>query len=533
MLDTFYYMKEVLTVFRTDRERIDREDSMGYWKAATKLFPALCDGGTNSLFSPACLVEALRIVQIGSEGKTRDDLDELLGSPDVAEGKEMAERLGLPTSPLLDERDYIAHAALALWLDKHAESTVEFLNQCESLLASPKYENLVSPTVSAKVSNWIEHETEGLLKPGIEIDPLARACVASALYFKDSWKKQFDRSNTETRFFHAPDGDTKTKFMKGKRWACLWELDNFLVFELRFSAGAGIIFVLPADGVPLKDLMKDGTIVKVFKGFHEHDQIDQCEIELRLPKFSCETESKSVCSVLRQLGYEGLETPNLFPAIGNPEGDLAILHGAKIALDEDGIEAAAYTAAMMRLGCAPAKRPEPRKVTLDRPFAYAVLSPGGQPLFMGTVADPSNYDGRNERTLSHVGHVKFTIGGFFEGYPSATVRLGGAPCVHVQKAFEPDDEGGLQTARGLEWDEVDALHTAMESANVLEWEEHYSNPGVLDGVQWELKVWFLDGSKFESSGSNAFPQGFNELFSAFVDLGLPAKFFDCESMFEG
>ncbi|MBQ7626827.1 MAG: hypothetical protein IJS87_07230 [Rhodocyclaceae bacterium] len=63
------------------------------------------------------------------------------------------------------------------------------------------------------------------------------------------------------------------------------------------------------------------------------------------------------------------------------------IHGAKIAIDEDGLEAGAYFVMECFDGCAfeEMEPPKPRIIVLDRPFLYAVLSRTGQPLFVGTV----------------------------------------------------------------------------------------------------------------------------------------------------
>lgn len=66
-----------------------------------------------------------------------------------------------------------------------------------------------------------------------------------------------------------------------------------------------------------------------------------------------------------------------------------IVHGAKFAVDENGVEAGAYTAMVAAAGLPPEKPPEPRKITLDRPFYAALVSRTGVPLFVASVALPS------------------------------------------------------------------------------------------------------------------------------------------------
>ena len=52
-------------------------------------------------------------------------------------------------------------------------------------------------------------------------------------------------------------------------------------------------------------------------------------------------------------------------------------------LDPNGAEGAAYTIFAVAAGCAPEPMPEPVRVVFDRPFAFAIFSHSGAPLFVG------------------------------------------------------------------------------------------------------------------------------------------------------
>jgi serpin B len=60
-----------------------------------------------------------------------------------------------------------------------------------------------------------------------------------------------------------------------------------------------------------------------------------------------------------------------------------VIHKTHIEVDESGTRAAAVTAIIMETTSAPMN---PRTVTLDRPFVYAIIDNAtGLPLFIGTV----------------------------------------------------------------------------------------------------------------------------------------------------
>ena len=62
-----------------------------------------------------------------------------------------------------------------------------------------------------------------------------------------------------------------------------------------------------------------------------------------------------------------------------------IRHGARVAIDEEGVTAAAFTAI---IGVGEAMPPEEEiDFVLDRPFAFIITGLDGLPLFAGTVWD--------------------------------------------------------------------------------------------------------------------------------------------------
>ena len=61
------------------------------------------------------------------------------------------------------------------------------------------------------------------------------------------------------------------------------------------------------------------------------------------------------------------------------------MQAARVKVDEDGVEGAAYTEAIVDLKCAAAPGAKPVEMCLDRPFVFVVATSDGIPLFVGTV----------------------------------------------------------------------------------------------------------------------------------------------------
>jgi len=83
---------------------------------------------------------------------------------------------------------------------------------------------------------------------------------------------------------------------------------------------------------------------------------------------------------------------------------------------------------------------------------------------------------------------------------------------------ETDENEGFSFVRNL--DDEDIAVFARESARfgLTKWEESYVDPGICDGHQWGMIIYFADGEKMESHGSNAYPETWDDMNAAFSEL---------------
>jgi serpin B len=170
-----------------------------------------------------------------------------------------------------------------------------------------------------------------------------------------------------------------------------------LVHELGYAKGAGwqavelpyigeelsMLIVLPDDGT---DLSIGADAVTNVGGTSALRQVT-----LSLPKFDIGT-SADLSVVLADMGM-----PTAFSDAADFSGMTtaekltisAVIHQANITVDEEGTEAAAATAVVMRTTSAPEPL-EPVELIVDRPFVFAIRdNPTGALLFMGHIGDPT------------------------------------------------------------------------------------------------------------------------------------------------
>lgn len=113
-------------------------------------------------------------------------------------------------------------------------------------------------------------------------------------------------------------------------------------------------------------------------------------------------------------------------------------------------------------------------------------------------------------------YIKFTIGGFFDGYKTVEISIkGGAVSYKILRNGLLNVDKKTSTAAQVpeNWiGELDAL-------NIFDWDKDYLDVDILDGTQWELI--FKDGRKiYRGHGSNAYPENFMQ-FLDWLDVLIP------------
>jgi len=234
------------------------------------------------------------------------------------------------------------------------------------------------------INEWISDETEELipeLLPQDFVTPATVLVLTDAVYFKAQWQTEFGKYQPTAGAFTRLDGTTvDVEFMRelelgGPRGAG----DGFVAAEIPYIGGDfSMLLIVPEFGrfEDIRSRLDQATL----------DDIDGTLVtgpyELLMPKWTTTT----ALDLLPWLSNIGAE-PGAYPGIA-PEAFLgAAVHGADIAVDEQGTVAAAATAfAFLESG-----PPEPElTVAADRPFLYLIRhSETGLVLFVGQVTDPT------------------------------------------------------------------------------------------------------------------------------------------------
>ena len=224
--------------------------------------------------------------------------------------------------------------------------------------------------------------------PGGAIDSDTRLVLSNAIYFKATWMEPFEESLTENGVFHGLNGeelDVPMMSLGPDASIPHYKGDGFQAVALPYLGGQVSMLVLIPDEGSFKEFegaLSSAVLEQVVS------EMVYTPVQLLFPKFEFETEI-SLADTLAAMGM-----PQAFSGAADFSGmtgdeDLFIsdvFHKAYIGVDEEGTEAAAATAVVMKLTAAPMN---PLQLTVDRPFLFAIRDhQTNSILFMGRVVSP-------------------------------------------------------------------------------------------------------------------------------------------------
>ena len=160
--------------------------------------------------------------------------------------------------------------------------------------------------------------------------------------------------------------------------------DGWKAVELPYVGGKLAMLVIVPDNLAAFEAALDQPALAAITGALEARTVD-----LRLPRFSTRSQL-GLGDLLAALGMPTAFTDRAdFSGITTKEPLLidAVVHQADIDVDEEGTEASAATAVMMRAASLPIDIVE---LTVDRPFLFALRDlETGAVVFLGRITDPS------------------------------------------------------------------------------------------------------------------------------------------------
>ena len=238
------------------------------------------------------------------------------------------------------------------------------------------------------VNGWVADQTEQripeLLQPGT-VDDRTRLALVNAVYLKAAWQFPFEEGGTSPGPFTTLTGTTvnvplmrdmdEFGYASGTGWKAV---------QLPYVGGKLAMLVIVPDDLAAFEATLDQPALAQITG-----ALETRAVNLALPRFATRSQL-SLGDLLSALGMPTAFTDHAdFSGITTEEPLLisAVVHQADIDVDEQGTEASAATAVLMR----PASLPlDVVDLTVDRPFVFALRDlETGAVVFLGRIADPT------------------------------------------------------------------------------------------------------------------------------------------------
>ena len=348
--------------------------------------------GENLVYSPVNVYMALAMLAETCAGESRGQILDLLGHESIESLREQAGYLW--NANYRDDGATTSILASSLWLDSGVEyvpSTIKRL--AKNYYASVFQGDLGSEGCVAALKDWINEQTGGLLKEqveSLELDPEAVLALASTVYFKAKWNNRFNADRNTVETFHSPDGDIECEFMNSSNSQYYFWGDIFSAVSVPMENAGSMYLILPDEGYTVKDLLKNEQAMGFVSSNKNWENKKHLTVNLSLPKFDISSnfdlkqglKKLGVTDVFNRLSADFSQTV----VTDQPVWVNQVEHAARVTVDEDGVEAAAYTV-IVTYGAAMPPDDEVDFV-LDRPFLFVLTGIDGLPLFTGVVNQP-------------------------------------------------------------------------------------------------------------------------------------------------
>ena len=182
----------------------------------------------------------------------------------------------------------------------------------------------------------------------------------------------------------------RADFMQKQSAGLAREGEAYCKAELSFRSGGSMFFVLPDEDVPLQTLLTERGLQELLTD----EGVQNRDIAWSVPKFRQNGEMQLI-DLLRSLGVTDAfdsDAADFSHGWNVPAYISEVRQGTAFSVDENGVEAAAYTEISMNETAALVEPEPPLEMRLDRPFLYGVRSADGTLLFVGVCADPTQED---------------------------------------------------------------------------------------------------------------------------------------------
>lgn len=352
------------------------------------------DKDENYLISPYNISLALNMLRDGADGKTKEELDKVLGNRSIND-LQIKDKIGIANAVFIRDiyKDNVKEEYYNILKTKYNSDII--------------YDEFIKPD---KINSWVKEKTNNMIDK--ILDQMNKDYVmglASALAIDVKWENAFECINTKGNEFTKKNNDKINVQMMHKTF----DTDNYKYIDTTDAEGIIIPYekidnssvelefvgILPKKDIDtfINELTKEklDVLLKTTKSAS-----DKLHINLSLPRFSYDYEVSKFIDVLKHLGIkEAFDSDNAnFKKMIEIKENVYVgeaIHKTHIELNEVGTKAAAVTYfGMFKNSAMIEKDYEEIDINFNKPFIYLIREKNtNEILFFGEVVEPNVWNG--------------------------------------------------------------------------------------------------------------------------------------------
>jgi len=352
-------------------------------KFAFDFFQKITTLDSNTFFSPYSISCAMAMTYNGSKEETKKQIKEVMYFNDDFE---ITNSYYNETNNLFKSYEGIDNFRLdianALWISKTIKLKGSFKKAMKKYYKASFYNKIDAD----KINIWADKNTNHMIPELVKKEDVSNAklVLTNAIYFYGTWAQKFDSSKTKEEDFTTGKNEIiKVPMMRQTTKIKYAESDKFKMVSLPYEGDkTEMILIINDKGSDFKKSLSEFSL----SSFNSlYSKLQSRKLKLIMPKFKIETSYK-LKDILVEMGISVAFTEKAdFSGMAKGLYIDQVIHKAVLDVSEEGTEAAAATAVIMRKSAS-----KQTQFVANRPFIVIIKDKTtGNILFMGTIVDPS------------------------------------------------------------------------------------------------------------------------------------------------
>ena len=345
-------------------------------------------GSDNVIYSPLNVYMALGMLAELTDGNSRQQILDLLGTENIESLREEANAIW--NAHYCNDGAVTSLLASSVWLNRDVSFKQETLDRLASNYYASSYQGeMGTDEFNKALQEWIGENTGGLLSEQaetLEMTPETVMSLATTVFYSAKWSDEFSEEKTDIQTFHGANGDVKCEFMNDRIESSYFWGEKFSAASKSLEESGNMYIILPDEGVSVDEVLADNEWLEFVNAGFLWENSKRMKINLSLPKFDVSSQF-DLADGLKKLGVTDVFDTSVsdfsqmtdMTDIGLSEAR----HGVRVAIDEEGCTAAAFTAMIAEGSAMPPD--DEIDFVVDRPFIFVITSEVGLPMFIGVV----------------------------------------------------------------------------------------------------------------------------------------------------